>query len=155
MLLFRCDCEDPCNSLLSVDITSGTKLPNGAIKHNGLIYSSKQYFSLTDDVNEEHTRGCICSVKTCMRKCCPLDYRLENNVCVPSVEDTVKDFNPKIHLMDKEISKLTVKNHFSIVHNHLCPEETVKIILDPYDRPEDAFYLQDVGIKKLVRKLIA
>lgn len=153
VLFYGCDCEEPCNPLLSVDITSGSKLPNGTIEHNGLRYNSTQYFTLTDEVNENYTMGCICSVKTCMRKCCRPGYGLKENACVPSEENIVKTFNPQIHEMDKETSNLTDKNQLAIVYNHSCPYGTIKVTLNPdAEHLEDAFYLQAVRIKKLYIK---
>lgn len=149
VLFFCCVCEDPCHLLLSIDITNGSKLLNGTIDHNGLRYSPKQYFNFIDEVGENQTRGCICSVKTCMRKCCPMGQGLEYHKCVQSEEDIVKKFNPQIHLLDKETSKLTIKNDFSIVHSPSC-HGTEKVTLKPSpEHPEDAFYLQEVGIKNM------
>ncbi|CAG9856140.1 unnamed protein product [Phyllotreta striolata] len=60
----------PCHPSLTVDISAAEKSANrpDAFLHDGLIYEKKDYF-----ISENGTRlGCICNVKRCFRKCCPL-----------------------------------------------------------------------------------
>lgn len=72
--------ELPCEFEDSVNITGGTRLSDGLIWHNGIVYSKQNYekvhYRLTSNGNrvkvDAHVRGCPCMVKTCLRLCCPL-----------------------------------------------------------------------------------
>ncbi|KAI5635792.1 7 transmembrane receptor (Secretin family) domain-containing protein [Phthorimaea operculella] len=89
-----------------IDISKGTHLSNGDIYFKGVKYTKKDY-SFDDDGLE---KACICSKKTCVRKCCPIGQgyeahikkacRVVNSPFDPPVWD---DYTP---LRNKNASKL-------------------------------------------------
>lgn len=72
--------ELPCEFEDSVNITAGTRLPDGSIVHNGVKYTKQQFdtvnYRLVSNANrikvDAHVRGCPCMVRPCLRLCCPL-----------------------------------------------------------------------------------
>lgn len=70
----------PCAFYDSTMIDYGRHLNNGSIKYDGVMYNPDQYgtiyHSLTNNDFEKvsvknEIRGCVCSVKKCIRLCCP------------------------------------------------------------------------------------
>lgn len=66
-----------CQFSETVNITDGLRHENGSIEHEGFIYRPEIYATynyvmksrLKKNDSEEHTRGCICRVKKCVRFC--------------------------------------------------------------------------------------
>ncbi|KRT83166.1 hypothetical protein AMK59_4883, partial [Oryctes borbonicus] len=58
-----------------IDITSG-KQYNNVIVYNNMIFNSSNYFQY-----QGKTYGCVCSIKTCLTKCCPEGERLIDQEC--------------------------------------------------------------------------
>lgn len=72
-----------CEFRNTVNISSGFLDENGDFNHEGTVYV-KGYFAEYDYIlknftqkviTEKHTRGCVCSFKTCVRICCRGDPR--------------------------------------------------------------------------------
>lgn len=67
----------PCGFHDSTDITSGDHHPNGSITHNGVEYRHGDYAEVNytikdgEQINMNHTRGCLCAHRACLRLCCP------------------------------------------------------------------------------------
>ncbi|KAL4716679.1 hypothetical protein ACJJTC_004798 [Scirpophaga incertulas] len=62
---------DLCDKSNSVNITNGVLSPNGDITKNRIIYSKNKYFY---DPETGGLRGCTCTDKICIRKCCPFGF---------------------------------------------------------------------------------
>lgn len=66
----------PCEELFSVDISDGVKLENQSIVINNTVFDPKNYY-----IHKGKTLGCICNIKSCLRKCCgPDEQSIEKNV---------------------------------------------------------------------------
>lgn len=69
-IFFTCEIHSvPCDKKMSIKIPAGSETDkNGDLRVNDqrLVFKKGQYF--TDDKN--NLRGCICEIKTCIRKCC-------------------------------------------------------------------------------------
>ncbi|XP_052894771.1 G-protein coupled receptor Mth2-like [Anopheles moucheti] len=71
-------CSLPCDYIDSVNITDGERLPNGDIRHNGVIYNKTYYRTIDYEYEQfttkkfvpEYVRGCLCAVRICVRLCC-------------------------------------------------------------------------------------
>ncbi|KAJ0176467.1 hypothetical protein K1T71_007646 [Dendrolimus kikuchii] len=89
--LYAIDDSYICDEETSIDISVGTRSPNGDINFNGVTYKSSEY--IVDSITGIE-RGCICAKEKCIRKCCPLGYgyNIETEICI-AVNDT---FDPPI-----------------------------------------------------------
>ena len=99
----------PCKFFSTANITEGKKQPNGSIIYNNVEYLEHQYADynyhiINVDVRvlvPEHTRGCLCEMKDCIRVCCGYGKVFKNQSCV---EDDLHDvlFNLSIDLKGYE-----------------------------------------------------
>lgn len=146
--------ENPCNFYMSVNIDEGNKLEDGSIITNGLMYPPNLYFEYEGKDGVVQTRGCICELKTCYRKCCPLGEILINaSKCVPSGDAAVLNFTPMIYSLKDELPDLSVLEHFGMLTGNPCFDkqgnlgEGNRYSLNPFnpDTPNDRFYLQKVS----------
>ena len=66
-----------CNFANTVNITDGHRLKNGSYEFNNVIYDEGFYKSYDYIIHknrkkqtvETHIRGCLCAIKSCIRKC--------------------------------------------------------------------------------------
>ncbi|CAB3227203.1 unnamed protein product [Arctia plantaginis] len=70
----------PCNDIDSVYITKGKTLKDGSIE-DGVVFPPKYVYSKYVD-GEWKTLGCLCKLKNCFRKCCPLGFVMHYKNCV-------------------------------------------------------------------------
>ncbi|XP_022917468.2 G-protein coupled receptor Mth2-like isoform X2 [Onthophagus taurus] len=120
------------------DIMS-TNLTN--ISYQGFTYSEDKYFQLDDDNTTIY--GCVCLVKTCVKKCCPEGEMFINDSCGLS-DDLVKSLDPEIYGGTEVINVTDTSKHIITV-NFSC-ENRYRYMLDPITYPEyDSFYLQVDG----------
>ncbi|KAF5272748.1 hypothetical protein FQA39_LY07775 [Lamprigera yunnana] len=81
---------------------------------------------------------CNCDAgKTCIRKCCDLNYVLNDDVCVYNDTDVVFNVHQDKNVVQDEL----VKRHF-VTGTVSCPNSYQ---LEPDNYPEDEFYLQIDG----------
>nr|ANB32479.1 G-protein coupled receptor Mth-like 2-1 protein [Dastarcus helophoroides] len=66
----------PCSKIVSVDITGGVKLGNGAIEFNNVTFPKSEYFE-----EKGRVHGCVCNIRNCVRKCCGEDEIMVNRTC--------------------------------------------------------------------------
>lgn len=66
----------PCTTEQTIDITVGKLRDDGSILYEDILYKREDYF-----IYNNRTFGCICSVKTCIPKCCPEGYMFVNRSC--------------------------------------------------------------------------
>ncbi|XP_023940092.2 G-protein coupled receptor Mth2 isoform X2 [Bicyclus anynana] len=99
-----------CEKKTSVDITNGVHMTDGAIHHRGLRYGSQKYY--TDSNNT--VRGCVCEIKTCASKCCPLGYGYsrQKRDCEKLPEDT---FDPPVLDEYFHPERVKAKDHFHFI----------------------------------------
>lgn len=117
-----------CPWRATVNITDGKKFGNSILK-NGDIYSSDDYF------NEDGTiYGCVCNIKRCIHKCCPLeDAILESRKCVKK-----EGFLPKVY---GKINSTGLTN-FHLAMGLGCKADYA---LDPTTRKNESFTILPDG----------
>lgn len=76
--------SEKCSYHESVNITSGEKLKNGDIKFNKILFTKNYYQNFNYELinnskvyTNNHIRGCICLIKTCVRFCCEKGSNLD------------------------------------------------------------------------------
>lgn len=111
--------EYPCNVTLSVDISDGEQIGD-TITKDGVTYPPEQYFEF-----EGKTMGCVCNVKPCIKKCCPVgQYMTSDKECV----ETQKDFATEL----AEFTSADI-NTYAIIN---VPCNTKSLVVNPQDKDE-------------------
>lgn len=122
------------NCINNIDITDGVRSGTNIIK-DGITYTPKDYFLIGNS-----TRGCICNIKKCVRKCC-LDGEtmdLEKKMCVPSSQTPFSNFSvysiivvPENRICQEVQTKVIIDEQFTIVEGVLIWED-IFFALDDY-----------------------
>ncbi|XP_050514675.1 G-protein coupled receptor Mth2-like isoform X9 [Diabrotica virgifera virgifera] len=102
----------PCPMYLAVNITDGVK-ENDVIKKDGLNYNVTDYMEVGHEV-----WGCVCHIKTCLRKCCDRDQRLVGDNCE---QGPLSDFRIPIFNLMTKISEKKLDD-FHVVYGRQCPD---------------------------------
>lgn len=135
-----------CDVNSSVLLTNFTSYPNGSVvSDSGEVYPEGFHFTAGQE-----TRGCLCALKPCIRKCCARAGEesvsiLENypTKCFNSSEEMYfEDFSLPIYSKPNKISNMTL-DEFQILHGKVCPGEY--FWLQPKLRPGDRSYLLTDG----------
>lgn len=132
-LLFPKEITCICSDFLSVDITDGEKVNSTIVKY-GVTFKTEQYYT-----KNTTTYGCICDIKTCVRKCCGTnesfveedDYIDED--CIPS------DVEPSYEFYDLGERVNNSHDIFFIKEKGCANSSLLQIVLD------GIFYLQSNG----------
>lgn len=120
--------EYPCNVTLSVDISDGERSGDDIIK-DGVIYPKEQYFEF-----EGKTMGCVCNLKACIKKCCPVGKYMTNaKECV----ETEKNFTEEL----VQFTSVDI-NTYSIIN---VPCNTKSLVVNPRDEDEKVV-IQENGL---------
>lgn len=118
--------EYPCDVTVSVDISDGERnTVDESITKDGVTYPVEQYFEL-----EGKTMGCLCNLRSCIKKCCPVGtYMSSDKECIETQEDFTQDLI-KITTVDvNTYSIINVPcNGKSFILNPLVENE--KIVID-------------------------
>lgn len=121
----------PCDFLDTINITDGTYFPNKSIVFNGVEFRKELYAKINFvDLRthkiitvDPHIRGCLCSIRPCLRFCCPegtfLEFSGENGKCSP------KNVTTQIHSLNvlnpnNKTKPVKMEDHFGVVHNFPC-----------------------------------
>ncbi|KPI95688.1 putative G-protein coupled receptor Mth-like 2 [Papilio xuthus] len=88
ILLYVCELNgQPCEDKNSIDISDGV-LRDGTIFKNGLAFPPKYVYKKNfNGVNE--TRGCVCELRNCFRKCCPMGSVMYRKNCTQMREQDI------------------------------------------------------------------
>lgn len=131
--------KEPCDVNLSVALGNFTSFPNGSIVDDtGEEYPEGFYFTTGGQV-----RGCLCSLKPCIRKCCApkvrfaqqADWSLKCN----SEDVYFNKFSLPIYTNPNNISSMTTDD-FQILHGgSIC--QFGKFWLNPSLYPSDLMHL--------------
>lgn len=141
--LCRATLSTPCSFNLSVPITNGTIFPNGSLKDRGDIYPPGYFFTVNGT-----TRGCLCALKPCIRKCCSEDEFIvsEPNVtshCEKNPRPSAFDnFTLPVYKNSTVFANVSQK-HFRILYGDVC--DYGKFLLMPLMNPDDRSYLLTDG----------
>lgn len=153
--------NDPyCSPPLSVVLENGTDdatrengtddaiLENSYV-HDGIVYPAKFRWTAGNV-----TYGCICKMRSCLRKCCGYDEVLSTNsksgaTCQKMPQNDTENGMPElrlaVNLMSKEIKHIdNLGQHFHLIQDNVCPSGSKKYSLNPNDH-EEAIILQANG----------
>ncbi|XP_060803116.1 probable G-protein coupled receptor Mth-like 3 isoform X2 [Amyelois transitella] len=81
LILFSSVLGEPCKDSLTVDISNGTFFRDGSVFDNGVSYPRSLVFEKELD-GEKRALGCVCELKPCLRKCCPLGSVVYQKKCL-------------------------------------------------------------------------
>ncbi|KAH8383708.1 hypothetical protein KR009_010134, partial [Drosophila setifemur] len=108
-----------CEFLDTVNITGSFRFPNGSYKYEDLIippeltgvYDYKIQYGGDSESVPNHTRGCVCKLKPCIRFCCHHKQFLVNGVCVKDIDNTIPyNYTMDITKSDGKVNKMHVLN---------------------------------------------
>lgn len=122
----------PCGFSESVNITDGTKLDNGHILHNGVVYPKELYAKINYEMDysgktrktvQPYVRGCLCHIKPCIRLCCPHGYyvdleQLSDEKC--RKHDAAKNVISNIIDQYNHTVSIALDDHFGFVDDRPC-----------------------------------
>lgn len=92
----------PCNLNFGVDLSDGKDFRNGSIAKDGIVYDEDNIV-----IDQGVKVGCICNLKNCIRKCCPIGEYLNNKTCELTdskfvIPDTVGPSVESFHVVSGE-----------------------------------------------------
>lgn len=82
--------ENPCPLDLTTDLTESHKLNNGDYKKYDEVFTPAHRFWHNGTLY-----GCVCNLKTCIRKCCKEDELITNSTCIKGRDSRFTLFNIK------------------------------------------------------------
>lgn len=124
------DGQLPCDFHDSVNITDGFRHPNKSISFDNIVFSFDEYATVDYVLNgtervktESHIRGCPCTIRPCIRLCCPYGSFVENTLEDFSIEcsknEAAKNF--EVPLLDTNNVTTTVNlDHYFGYINMMC-----------------------------------
>ncbi|XP_026738801.1 probable G-protein coupled receptor Mth-like 3 isoform X4 [Trichoplusia ni] len=127
-LIATCACEQPCPDNESVDISDVKSLDDGTIIQDGVVFPPRYVYA--KNVSGEIRRfGCLCKVKNCFRKCCPVGSVIVGRNCTEKSDfDEISNKGLNLHYSSKFRRKIRMKdNDFNML----------------FGKPCDAVYLED------------
>lgn len=118
----------PCDFQDSINITDGTRDPNdNTIEFNNLLFHKNQYAELNYDIDKKtksrkatapYFRGCPCSIKPCIRLCCPFGKAVLNASRCENYEDA-EDLIHEVLDSDHKSKLVHLNEEFSFVYPYL------------------------------------
>lgn len=129
-------CSSPCEKGFEndhIDISDGTHINDVIIKNN-VTYTKQNYF-----VSKGKAYGCICTMKTCIRKCCPKHFHVAKGKCLPR---EIRDLNVTIHngsdILDFE------KESIHLLYGNSCPlQHSPSRVWEFYLQKDGRLYLSE------------
>ena len=138
--------KNACNILFSVVITDWKMFPNGSLlslDDTRVLYPPEYFWKELNDDNETEVRGCLCLLRSCIRKCCPERHTLTTELeCVPSNLTLLHPFAPQF--IDEDTNKPVTNVDVHRLYGYPCSDESYP--LDPQANIEDQFSLLLSGI---------
>ncbi|KAK9296344.1 hypothetical protein QLX08_009666 [Tetragonisca angustula] len=125
------------------------RVENGSLMYDKLVYPAGSYRAFGNK-----TYGCICNLRTCLRKCCKRNEILgdgDRPNCVRTLSNG--SFAPDLvleqHQLATEIKGTSgLSKLFVLVEDMQCPENMSRYMLEPELYEDDAFILQANGTLK-------
>ncbi|KAG8239845.1 hypothetical protein J437_LFUL014822 [Ladona fulva] len=137
-----------CKTNWTVELNEPTVFDNLTIldKKDGVLYAPNEYIKREVE-NSTKYWGCLCDIKTCIRKCCPLGENLEmipkKNKCVPRLGNGT-DFMVNVTDMKTQHSYFVNRSsHFRWIYGF----GKKWFFLDPENNPDDVYYINAVNGK--------
>ncbi|GBP53406.1 G-protein coupled receptor Mth2 [Eumeta japonica] len=135
LLLMRTGVGKRCGVDTSIDITEGELFENGTIAYNGTRYTPDLYYVASDN----KTRGCICKIVNCYRKCCGRTeiYHEGAGSCIGrSAVRLTKEQNETMYKYFEGFEKLEKENSLMQVNGfnelYVCNNESCLLRTDSY-----------------------
>ncbi|XP_031355939.1 G-protein coupled receptor Mth2-like isoform X2 [Photinus pyralis] len=127
---------EKCFLSLSIDISNGTHNKDGSIVYDGITFPPEVQFRYLGA-----QRGCVCQVRSCIRKCCGLGYAMINETCQP-LNNTSEYFYFNVYNGDRRTT-VGVDNYYLIM-GEICGERGYyRLVQQTYT--EDTYYIQENG----------
>lgn len=137
-LIATCACEQPCPDNESVDISDVKSLDDGTIIQDGVVFPPKYVYA--KNVSGEIRRfGCLCKVKNCFRKCCPVGSVFVGRNCMEKSDfDEISNNGLNLHYSSKFRRKIRMKdNDFNMLFGKPCAEVYLE---------DHKWYVQEVNV---------
>ncbi|PSN39210.1 hypothetical protein C0J52_22283 [Blattella germanica] len=126
-----------CSKISSATIINYQYFDNGSLldEDSMIVYPPGYYW---EDDNSTEIYGCICLLKTCVRKCCSIDQAMDKDgECINQTE-IVHPF--KLQFIHEETLGLESSVDHHVLHGKPCPALGYRLE-NPGDFPEDIHYL--------------
>jgi len=137
--------KNACNIFFSVVIKDWKMFPNGSLlslDDTRVLYPPEYFWKELNDDNETEVRGCLCLLRSCIRKCCPEGHTFTpEKECVPSNLNLLHPFAPQF--IDEDTSKPVTNVNVYRLYGPPCSDG---YLLDPQESIEDQFSLLLSGI---------
>lgn len=128
----------PCPFDLSAPLMNATVYPNGSASDSGTLYPEGHHFSVNGT-----PRGCLCSLRPCVRKCCGNDeHYVARRTCGYNTEYSFDNSTLEVYKNTKEFTKVPTTK-FGILYGNVCYYGMFP--LDPSTYPRDKHYLMEDG----------
>ncbi|XP_043522794.1 probable G-protein coupled receptor Mth-like 3 isoform X2 [Frieseomelitta varia] len=127
------------------------RLENGSLLYDKLVYPAGSYRAF-----ENKTYGCICNLRTCLRKCCKRNEILGKGDRPNCVRLSNGSFAPDLVLEQHQLATEWIEGTsglsklFVLVEDMQCPENMSRYMLEPERYDDDAFVLQANGTLETV-----
>ncbi|CAH2048769.1 unnamed protein product, partial [Iphiclides podalirius] len=121
----------PCEDKNSIDVSGGKVFSDGTVFKDGVAFPPKLVYSKNIS-GEIRSFGCVCELKTCLRKCCPLGSVMYKRSCT-KMED--------VDILLKSGVDLYFQNAFQ----RRVKLDTAEDLFVIHDRPCKKMYLEDDG----------
>lgn len=143
----------PCDIDLSVPLLSPKFHRNGSVVDHGDVYPSGFYFTANGT-----TRGCLCKLKPCIRKCCARNEHMAKSTpkqpakCEINPDPSPFDnFTLPVYRSPGNFADVA-QDHFRILYGDVCRHG--KFMLDPITQPNDQYDLMEDGTIRLSESYI-
>ncbi|EDV50385.2 uncharacterized protein Dere_GG14912 [Drosophila erecta] len=102
-------------------------------------YEYKQYRDLSREPVKKHLRACVCSLRPCIRICCPAKYILANGKCGDGLQEELARYESYIYLtsMNLTIDERVPLTEMTIIRDHFLACDEMMHLTDEYDYLED------------------
>lgn len=124
-LLFSSATCQPCGDNVSVDLSDMDTFRDGSIMKNGVHYPPKFIYS-KNVTGVIKTFGCICELKPCFRKCCPMGSVMLGRECAAMPEyDNITNHGLAVHYINNLIETVDIRsksNPFAMFYGRPCPK---------------------------------
>lgn len=141
----------PCNHFNTINITDGIKNSDYSITHRGITYSPNHYRKFdyiyknqkTKILVENHTRGCICFYRKCIRSCC-LPHQHYDAGCTDSdlsIENSLA-FNVPVMVNGNKLVRNLLNDS---VYDVTYPKHCNAFLMSPELEADDEWYIELVN----------
>ncbi|KAJ0176466.1 hypothetical protein K1T71_007645 [Dendrolimus kikuchii] len=115
--------DQPCTDKTSVEVTNGTFLHDGTVLMDGVTYTKKNLYTKNDN-GTVRTYGCLCKLRDCFSKCCPLGSVLYNKVCTEMPNsDMILQYGFNVSFLSTFKYNVGVESgSFSLIYGRPCDQ---------------------------------